>query len=42
MAESRATLGSVVAWNLFPHRYPVALAITALPCTWLGGKWKSH
>ncbi len=33
-----ATVGTVVAWDLSPHWYPIALVITALPCTWLGGK----
>jgi hypothetical protein len=33
-------LGAVATWNLGfgPHWYPVALAVTAAPCTWLGGK----
>lgn len=36
-----ATIGVFVAWNLSPeHWYPIALVITALPCTWLGGKLK--
>ena len=36
------TIGAVVAWNLSPHHwYPIALVITALPCTWLGGKLKT-
>lgn len=36
------TIGVVVAWNLSPHHwYPIALVITALPCTWLGGKLKT-
>ena len=33
-----ATLGTIVGWNLSAHWYPIALVITALPCTWLGGK----
>jgi hypothetical protein len=33
-------LGAVVAWDLSPHWYPIALIITALPGTWLGGKLK--
>jgi len=33
------TIGVVFAWNFSPeHWYPIALVITALPCTWLGGK----
>jgi len=35
------TLGTVVAWDLSPHWFPIALVITALPCTWLGGKLKT-
>jgi len=33
-------IGAVATWNrdLGPHWYPVALAVTALPCAWLGGK----
>ena len=32
------TLGAVVSWNVTDqHWYPVALVITALPCTWFGG-----
>jgi len=33
-------LGVVATWNLNygPHWYPIALAITALPCCWLGGR----
>jgi hypothetical protein len=33
------TIGVVYAWDLSPeHWYPIALVITAVPCTWLGGK----
>jgi hypothetical protein len=34
------TLGVVSTWNLDlgPHWYPIALALTAIPCTWLGGR----
>lgn len=34
------TLGVVMTWNLGygPHWYPIALAATALPCCWLGGR----
>ena len=33
-------LGVVVTWklNYGPHWYPIALAVTALPCCWLGGR----
>ncbi len=34
-----ATFGAVVTWNkdLGPHWYSVILAVTALPCAWVGG-----
>lgn len=33
------TIGVVYAWNFSPqHWYPIALVITALPCTLFGGK----
>lgn len=35
-------IGVAVSWNLTPHHwYPIALVVTALPCTWLGGKLKT-
>ena len=34
-------LGTIVGWDLSAHWYPIALIITALPCTWLGGKMRS-
>ena len=30
--------GVVVGWNLSHHWYPIALAVTAFPLVWLGGK----
>lgn len=33
-----ALTGCIMMWNLGNHWYPIALVITALPCTWLGGK----
>lgn len=37
------TIGVFVAWNVSPqHWYPIALVVTALPCTWLGGKLKRN
>ena len=36
------SIGVVVGWNLSQHWYPIALVITAIPCTWLGGKWKTR
>lgn len=41
-----ATVGVIATsgMNLGPRWYPIALALTALPCTWLGGvlydKWR--
>lgn len=31
------TAGVIGAWNLGNHWYPIALAVLALPSTWLGG-----
>jgi len=36
-----STVGAVVAWDLSAQWYPIALIITALPCTWLGGRLKN-
>src|SRR5262245_27778266 len=33
-----AVMGTVVMWNAGPHWYPLALVVTALPATWLGGR----
>jgi hypothetical protein len=33
-----ATAGVVAMWSLGNHWYPIALAATALPCSWLGGR----
>lgn len=33
-------LGIVVGWNLSDHWYPIAIFLSAIPCTWLGGKLK--
>jgi hypothetical protein len=30
--------GVVAGWNLSQHWYPIALAVTAFPCIWIGGK----
>lgn len=37
-------LGAAATWNMGmgPHWYPVAIALTAVPCTWLGGKLASR
>jgi hypothetical protein len=31
-------IGTIVGWDLSDHWYPIALVLTALPCTWFGGK----
>ncbi len=36
------TIGVVVGWNMSAHWYPIALAVTAFPLTWLGGKLKKN
>ncbi len=33
-----ALLGLVVMWGVGHHWYPTALAVTAIPACWLGGK----
>ena len=33
-----ALAGCFMMWKLGNHWYPIALVVTALPCTWLGGK----
>jgi len=35
-------IGVFVAWDMSPHWYPIALVLTALPCTWLGGRTKTQ
>jgi len=40
-----ATLGAVVTitrYDLGPSWYPIALAVVALPTTWLGAKWEER
>ena len=37
-----ASIGVIVGWKLSAHWYPIALALTALPCTWLGGRLKAQ
>ncbi len=40
------TIGGVVGvfagWNLSAHWYPIALAVTAYPLVWAGGKLAAH
>jgi hypothetical protein len=37
------TIGVVFSWNLTPHHwYPLALVVTALPCSWWGGTLKTR
>ena len=31
-------IGAITQYDLGPDWYPIALALTALPCTWLGGR----
>ena len=33
-----STIGAVAMWNFGPNWYPVALAVTALPYAWIGGR----
>ena len=37
-----STVGALATWNkdLGPHWYPLALVVTALPCAWVGGKFR--
>jgi hypothetical protein len=37
-----ALAGCFMMWKLGNHWYPIALVVTALPCTWLGGKLASR
>ena len=32
-----STAGAIAMWDFGPNWYPLALAVTALPCAWLGG-----
>lgn len=33
-----STVGAVVMWDIGDQWYPVALAISTLPCAWIGGR----
>jgi hypothetical protein len=33
--------GVIVGWNMSHHWYPIAILISAFPCTWLGGRLKT-
>jgi peptidoglycan/LPS O-acetylase OafA/YrhL len=41
-----ATAGAVSTWNagpeFGPHWYPILLVVTALPCVWAGGMWRTR
>jgi hypothetical protein len=40
-----SAVGAISTWNMDigPHWYSVLLAITALPCAWIGGRlWQMH
>jgi hypothetical protein len=39
LVASLAGAVAAIRLNLGPSWYPVALALTALPCAWLGGRW---
>lgn len=32
-----STLGAIAMWGMGPNWYPVLLALSALPCAWVGG-----
>jgi hypothetical protein len=34
------TAGVIIGWTLSAHWYPITLAVTAFPLTWLGGKMR--
>jgi hypothetical protein len=40
-----STLGAVATWDrgpeFGPHWYPLALVVTAMPCAWAGGRFRS-
>ena len=40
IGTAAGTIGVIVGWNMSAHWYPIALAVTAFPLTWLGGKLK--
>lgn len=35
-----SSIGAITMWDKSSHWYPIALVLTAIPCTWLGGKLK--
>ena len=38
VAGTAGAIGAISAGNLGPNWYPIALAVTAYPVTWLGGR----
>jgi hypothetical protein len=37
------TAGAIATWGMTPHHwYPIALVVTAVPCTWYGGTLKTN
>lgn len=37
------TAGAILTWGMTPHHwYPIALVVTAVPCTWYGGVLKTR
>ena len=37
VAGSAGAIGAIAIGGLGPNWYPIAIAVTAFPCTWLGG-----
>jgi hypothetical protein len=37
IAGSAGAIGAIAIGGLGPNWYPIAIAVTAYPCTWLGG-----
>jgi hypothetical protein len=38
VVATAGAVGTITQYDLGPDWYPIALALTALPCTWLGGR----
>ena len=37
VAGTAGAIGAITVGDLGPNWYPIAIAVTAVPCTWLGG-----
>lgn len=35
-------VGAVAMWSFGPHWYPLAVAASALPCSWIGGRLRER